>query len=172
LRAGDEVYALDGTAFVITGSWLEVFDEPVVVYNLEVSDFHSYFVGEFGGLVHNNCGSGSSDENRNSGNGDKNNGDRISGASNHNRAKGDFINYKNPNQIEKKFGLERGSYHPSGANGIKSDILSDASKYFADDFKKMGSNPDISIANDGQIMIQSTLYKGKSFITDLNIFNY
>jgi intein/homing endonuclease len=55
LEVGDEVYALDGSASVITGYRLEVFGAPVTVYNLEVDGFHTYFVGEFGVLVHNKC---------------------------------------------------------------------------------------------------------------------
>ena len=47
-------------ASVATGDEVEVTDleleklaEPITVYNLEVEDFHTYFVGEYGVLVHN-----------------------------------------------------------------------------------------------------------------------
>ena len=47
-------------ASVATGDEVEVTDleleklaEPILVYNLEVADFHTYFVGEYGVLVHN-----------------------------------------------------------------------------------------------------------------------
>lgn len=53
LVAGDEVYNLDGSTSTIIGSEIEVLDEPVLVYNLEVEDFHSYFVGCVPVLVHN-----------------------------------------------------------------------------------------------------------------------
>ncbi len=53
LAVGDEVYNLDGTASVVFGSEIEVLDEPVLVYNLEVDDLHSYFVGCVPVLVHN-----------------------------------------------------------------------------------------------------------------------
>ena len=33
---------------------VEEFDEPVVVYNLQVQDYHTYFVGESAVWVHNN----------------------------------------------------------------------------------------------------------------------
>ncbi len=56
LAVGDEVYNLDGTTSVVLGSEIEVLDEPVLVYNLEVEDFHSYFVGCVPVLVHNVCG--------------------------------------------------------------------------------------------------------------------
>ncbi|MDE6005112.1 MAG: HINT domain-containing protein [Oscillospiraceae bacterium] len=42
----------DASAF-ITGSDFEELDEIIQVYNLEVEDFHSYFVGENSILVHN-----------------------------------------------------------------------------------------------------------------------
>ncbi len=53
LAVGDEVYNLDGTTSTILGSEIEVLDEPVFVYNLEVEDLHSYFVGCVPVLVHN-----------------------------------------------------------------------------------------------------------------------
>ena len=53
LVAGDEIYALDGSTAFVTGSELEKLDETILVYNLEVEDFHSYFVGDVPVLVHN-----------------------------------------------------------------------------------------------------------------------
>ena len=53
LVVGDEVFNLDGTTSVVLGSAIEKLDEPVLVYNLEVEDFHSYFVGCVPVLVHN-----------------------------------------------------------------------------------------------------------------------
>ena len=53
LEVGDEVYNLDGTVSVVIGSEVEKLDEPVLVYNLEVEDLHSYFVGCVPVLVHN-----------------------------------------------------------------------------------------------------------------------
>ena len=53
LVVGDEVYNLDETASAILGLEIEILDEPVLVYNLEVEDFHSYFVGYVPVLVHN-----------------------------------------------------------------------------------------------------------------------
>lgn len=53
LAIGDEVYNLDGTTSSILGSEIEVLDEPLLVYNLEVEDLHSYFVGCVPVLVHN-----------------------------------------------------------------------------------------------------------------------
>lgn len=53
LAVGDEIYNLDGTTSTILGSEIEVLDEPILVYNLEVEDFHSYFVGCVPVLVHN-----------------------------------------------------------------------------------------------------------------------
>ena len=53
LAIGDEVYLLDGSTAFVTGAEIEEFTEPITVYNLEVADFHTYFVGETGVLVHN-----------------------------------------------------------------------------------------------------------------------
>ena len=51
------VYTKDwNTATVKSVSLLEL-DEPVEVFNFEVEDCHTYFVGEFDVLVHNACGS-------------------------------------------------------------------------------------------------------------------
>ena len=33
----------------------EILESPIKVYNFEVEDFHTYFVGECGVLVHNDC---------------------------------------------------------------------------------------------------------------------
>ena len=56
LVEGDEIYLLDGATAVITGSELEQLSETIKVYNFEVEDFHTYFVGENGIFVHNGCG--------------------------------------------------------------------------------------------------------------------
>jgi hypothetical protein len=54
LVVGDEVHTLDGDAGIVAGLKLEKLDKSLSVYNLEVKDFQSYFVGE-GVLVHNKC---------------------------------------------------------------------------------------------------------------------
>lgn len=53
LESGDEVYRLDGSTAVVTGSELERLTESIKVYNLEVEDYHTYFVGDVPVLVHN-----------------------------------------------------------------------------------------------------------------------
>lgn len=50
---GDEILTLDGSVAVITGSEIEKLDEKILVYNLEVADFNTYFVGDYAVLVHN-----------------------------------------------------------------------------------------------------------------------
>jgi hypothetical protein len=52
LIVGDEVYTLDGDTGTVTVLKPEKLNKPISVYNLEVKDFHSYFVGN-GVLVHN-----------------------------------------------------------------------------------------------------------------------
>ncbi len=56
LLAGD-VLALSNGEFV-TVEWVqhEILEKPVKVYNFEVEDFHTYFVGKNSVLVHNLCG--------------------------------------------------------------------------------------------------------------------
>ena len=53
LAIGDEVYLIDGSTAFITGSDIEKLNEPIKVYNLEVEDFNTYFVGDVPVLVHN-----------------------------------------------------------------------------------------------------------------------
>ena len=53
LVEGDEIYLLDGTVAYVTGSEIEKLDEAILVYNLEVADFNTYFVGDVPVLVHN-----------------------------------------------------------------------------------------------------------------------
>ena len=55
LRAGDVLVLSNGE--LVTVEWVqhEILESPIKVYNFEVQDFHTYFVGECGVLVHNNC---------------------------------------------------------------------------------------------------------------------
>lgn len=53
LSEGDEVYLIDGTTAFVTGAELEKLDETILVYNLEVADYNTYFVGDNAVLVHN-----------------------------------------------------------------------------------------------------------------------
>ena len=55
LAVGDSIQAISGDAGIVTGLELEKLDRPISVYNLDVEDFHSYFVAD-GVLVHNRCG--------------------------------------------------------------------------------------------------------------------
>ena len=57
LNEGDEVYLIDGTTAFVTGAVIERLAEPIRVYNLEVADFNTYFVGDEAVLVHNYPGS-------------------------------------------------------------------------------------------------------------------
>ena len=74
------------------------------------------------------------------------------------------------NEIERKYGMKSGQYHRE----VKRDILSDLAKNpsYKSLLNKMGKNPDIYLSPDGRIQIVSTVYKGKSFITDLYIQYY
>lgn len=57
INEGDEVYLIDGSTAFVTRAELEKLEEPIKVYNLEVADFNTYFVGDEAVLVHNYPGS-------------------------------------------------------------------------------------------------------------------
>ena len=56
LKAGDVLVLSNGE--LVTVEWVqhEILESPIKVYNFEVEDFHTYFVGENCVLVHNECG--------------------------------------------------------------------------------------------------------------------
>ena len=57
LKPGDKVLLSDGTFGVVQSVSIENLSIPEATYNLEVSDFHTYYVTESNILVHNrNCG--------------------------------------------------------------------------------------------------------------------
>ena len=56
LRAGDILVNVNGDKVVLEKVQHEILECPVKVYNFEVEDFHTYFVGEEGVWVHNICG--------------------------------------------------------------------------------------------------------------------
>ena len=58
LRAGDILVLSNGEYVVVEAVQHEILESPIKVYNFEVEDFHTYFVGESSVLVHNRCGSG------------------------------------------------------------------------------------------------------------------
>lgn len=55
LRAGDKLCKVNGEYVVV--EWIEhqILENPVNVYNFEVEDYHTYFVGDSAVLVHNLC---------------------------------------------------------------------------------------------------------------------
>ena len=53
LQEGYELVCLDGGKETITGIRVEWPEEPVEVYNFEVADYHTYYVGDGDVLVHN-----------------------------------------------------------------------------------------------------------------------
>ncbi|MDD6071895.1 MAG: polymorphic toxin-type HINT domain-containing protein, partial [Clostridiales bacterium] len=55
LKAGDAIRTSDGKNLPILKVEIEKLEEPVLVYNFEVEDFHTYYVSELGVLVHNMC---------------------------------------------------------------------------------------------------------------------
>lgn len=55
LSAGDILLLSNGEYVVVEKVQHEILESPVKVYNFEVEDFHTYFVGESSVLVHNKC---------------------------------------------------------------------------------------------------------------------
>ena len=56
LIVGDELLDVNGNVLLVENFDVELTDEPVTVYNFQVEDFHTYYVGECRLLVHNaNC---------------------------------------------------------------------------------------------------------------------
>ena len=56
LRAGDILVMLNGEYVIVEQVQHELLESPVATYNFEVQDFHTYYVGNTGVLVHNLCG--------------------------------------------------------------------------------------------------------------------
>jgi len=55
LKIGDTLRLLNGNNVKIDSIEVQKLDEKIRVYNFEVKDFHTYFVGKTGVLVHNSC---------------------------------------------------------------------------------------------------------------------
>ena len=55
LRAGDILLTSNGEYVVVEQVQHEILEAPVEVYNFEVEDFHTYYVGASSVLVHNKC---------------------------------------------------------------------------------------------------------------------
>lgn len=55
LRAGDILVLQNGKYVIVEKIQHEILEVPVTVYNFEVEDFHTYYVGDSSILVHNVC---------------------------------------------------------------------------------------------------------------------
>lgn len=55
LRAGDILVLQNGEYVIVEKVQHEILEEPITVYNFEVEDFHTYYVGDSSVLVHNTC---------------------------------------------------------------------------------------------------------------------
>ena len=61
LQLNDILVTSKGEIYPVEGICVEVVDIPEKVYNFQVEDFHTYYVGENGIWVHNKCGNTSDD---------------------------------------------------------------------------------------------------------------
>ena len=55
LKAGDRILTAKGELKEVTATSVETLQQPERIYNLNVDEFHTYFVGSQRLLVHNNC---------------------------------------------------------------------------------------------------------------------
>lgn len=55
LRAGDILVLVNGDYVVLEKVQHELLESPIRVYNFQVTDYHTYFVGSISILVHNRC---------------------------------------------------------------------------------------------------------------------
>lgn len=55
LRAGDILVLVNGEYVVVEKVQHELLENPVKVFNFQVADYHTYFIGIAGVLVHNSC---------------------------------------------------------------------------------------------------------------------
>ena len=55
LTAGDVLVLVNGTYVIVEQVQHELLETPIKVYNFEVANFHTYYVGENSVLVHNLC---------------------------------------------------------------------------------------------------------------------
>ena len=55
LRAGDILVLQSGKYVIVEKVQHEILESPITVYNFEIEDFHTYYVGESAVLVHNAC---------------------------------------------------------------------------------------------------------------------
>ena len=55
MKAGDVLVLQDGGYTIVEKTQHEILETPVTVYNFEVEDFHTYYVGANSVLVHNVC---------------------------------------------------------------------------------------------------------------------
>ena len=55
LRAGDILVLVNGEYVTLEKTQHEILEAPITVYNFEVEDYHTYYVGTDGVLVHNDC---------------------------------------------------------------------------------------------------------------------
>lgn len=53
LKVDNELLDSNGSILLVKNYEIELTDEPTTVYNFQVEDFHTYYVGENGVLVHN-----------------------------------------------------------------------------------------------------------------------
>lgn len=59
LEPGDTLFTYGNDCSVVEAVWIETLNVPVEVFNLNVNEFHTYYISDIGVLVHNNCANNS-----------------------------------------------------------------------------------------------------------------
>ena len=104
LEVGDTLVTADGYEVEVTDLELEKLAEPILVYNLDVADFDTYFVGEYGVLVHNYNPNGKK------------------GGTSHQKEINDIVNNNSGSKIKKEFYVKLNSLSQSGKSARFIDV--------------------------------------------------
>ena len=104
LEIGDILCTVDSDKIEVTDTELEKLDEPILVYNLDVADFDTYFVGEYGVLVHNYNPNGKK------------------GGTSHQKEINDIVNNNSGSKIKKEFYVKLNSLSQSGKSARFIDV--------------------------------------------------
>ena len=104
LEIGDTLITADGDEVEVTDLELEKLAEPITVYNLDVADFDTYFVGKYGVLVHNYNPNGKK------------------GGSSHQKEINDIVNNNSGSKIKKEFYVKLNSLSQSGKSARFIDV--------------------------------------------------
>jgi len=159
LIKGDVVLLANGEEAKVEKVEIEFLTEPVTVYNFEVKDWHCYFVGEAGVLVHNgSCANTSGAGNT----GGRTNGNSGEGGSN----RFDRVGYQSGGRSNNLFGRDRQTrntvQNTEWRRSIsKNDIHDEMRLFLGDDYVKVDAGKWRSLDGTRQFRTKPIDYLGK-----------